>query len=180
MEQIFNSKHLLKKRRRLRSDMTPQEIILWSRLRREQLGCKFRRQHSIGNYIVDFYCPKKKLIVELDGCQHKRDKDTKHDAKRTRYFESLEIKVLRFWNNEVNENLEGVVLKIEENLKTHPDLLLGKGERENKKTRNDRDDDCPGGSGSKTMWFKSRDLNRRGNILISTDLFLSFLLKKYI
>lgn len=94
--------------------MTPQEIILWSKLRREQLGCKFRRQHSIGNYIVDFYCPDRKIIIELDGWQHKREKDVKYDIKRTQYFEKLELKVLRFWNNEVNNNLDGVVLKIEE------------------------------------------------------------------
>lgn len=97
--------------------MTPQEIILWSRLRREQLGCKFRRQHAIGNYIVDFYCPKKKLIIELDGWQHKREKDTRYDAKRTEYLNNLGLTVLRFFNNEVNTNLEGVVLKIEEHLK---------------------------------------------------------------
>jgi very-short-patch-repair endonuclease len=116
MTKIFNSKHLLRKRQRLRNNLTPQEIILWSKLRRNQMGCKFRRQHSIGNYIVDFYCPEKKIIIELDGCQHKREKDTKYDAKRTEYFNSLGIKVLRFWNNEVNESLEGVILKIEENL----------------------------------------------------------------
>ena len=117
MKQIFNSKHLLQKRRRLRKNLTPQEIVLWSRLRREQLGCKFRRQHSIGNYIVDFYCPEKKLIIEIDGAQHKRAKDTKYDAKRTQYFKSLGIKILRFWNNEINQNLNGVILKIEECLK---------------------------------------------------------------
>ncbi|PIP28603.1 MAG: cytosine methyltransferase [Candidatus Moranbacteria bacterium CG23_combo_of_CG06-09_8_20_14_all_35_22] len=117
MLRIFNSKNLLEKRKRLRNNLTPQEIILWSRLRCEQLGYKFRRQHSIGNYIVDFYCPKKKLIIELDGCQHKRKKDIKYDAKRTNYFEFLGISVLRFWNNEVNENLEGVVLKIYEYIK---------------------------------------------------------------
>lgn len=117
MRKIFNSKVLLTKRTRLRNSMTPQEIILWSRLRREQLGCKFRRQHAIGNYIVDFYCPRKKLIVELDGWQHTREKDIKYDAKRTQYFEMLGLKVLRFWNNEINNNLEGVILKIEEWLK---------------------------------------------------------------
>lgn len=116
MQKIFNSKHLLKKRQRLRNNLTPQEIILWSRLRRNQMGCKFRRQHSIGNYIVDFFCPEKKIIVEIDGLQHKREKDTKYDAKRTKYFNYLGIKVLRFWNNEINTNLEGVILKIEEHL----------------------------------------------------------------
>jgi len=96
--------------------MTPQEIILWSRLRQSQLGCKFRRQHSIENYIVDFYCPTKKIVIEIDGLQHKREKDTKYDARRTKDLESLGITVLRFWNNEINENLEGVILKIEEYL----------------------------------------------------------------
>jgi len=114
MQKIFNLKTLLKKRRKLRNSMTPQEIILWSKLRREQLGCKFRRQHSIGNYIIDFYCPDRKIIIELDGWQHKREKDVKYDIKRTQYFEKLGLKVLRFWNNEVNNNLDGVVLKIEE------------------------------------------------------------------
>lgn len=116
MRKIFNTKALLVKRVRLRNSMTPQEIILWSRLRREQLGCKFRRQHAIGNYIVDFYCSKKKLIVELDGWQHTREKDTRYDAKRTLYFENLGLKVVRFWNSEINNNLDGVILKIEEHL----------------------------------------------------------------
>ena len=117
MQKVFNSKHLLEKRKHLRNNLTPQEIILWSILRKEQLGCKFRRQHSIGNYIVDFYCPAQKLIIELDGSQHKREKDRKYDLKRTQYFESLGLRTVRFWNNEVNENLKGVILKIEECLK---------------------------------------------------------------
>lgn len=117
MKKIFNSKHLLKKRQKLRNNLTPQEIVLWSRLRRNQLGSKFRRQHSIGNYIVDFYCPEKKIIVEIDGLQHKREKDIKYDVKRTEYFNSLSLKVLRFWNDEINRNLEGVALKIKESLK---------------------------------------------------------------
>lgn len=116
-QKIFNSPHLNEKRKRLRNNLTPQEILLWSRIRKEQLGCKFRRQHSIGNYIVDFYCPEKKLIIEIDGAQHKRPKDTKYDARRTAYFGNLGLKVLRFWNNEINSNLEGVILKIEEILK---------------------------------------------------------------
>jgi very-short-patch-repair endonuclease len=130
MTKIFNSKHLLRKRQRLRNNLTLQEVILWSRLRRNQMGYKFRRQHSIGNYIVDFYCPEKKIIIELDGHQHKREKDTRYDAKRTEYFKSLGIKVLRFWNNEINENLEGVILKIEENLQNpHLASPLERGRR---------------------------------------------------
>ncbi|KKP97634.1 MAG: hypothetical protein US25_C0005G0007 [Candidatus Moranbacteria bacterium GW2011_GWE1_36_7] len=104
-------------RKKLRKDATPQEIILWSRLRRGKLGYKFRRQHSIGKYIVDFYCSEKKLIIELDGWQHREEVNDGYDIERTKFLESLGYRVLRFWNNDVNKNIEGVVLKIEEFLK---------------------------------------------------------------
>lgn len=101
-------------RRILRKNSTPQEIILWSRIKRNQLGYKFRRQHSFDNYIVDFYCKEKKLIVELDGWQHKEEFSGEKEKIRTEFLESKGFKVLRFWNNEINNNLEGVVLRIEE------------------------------------------------------------------
>lgn len=116
MKKIFNSKVIKEKRKTLRNYSTPQEIILWSRLRRSQLKYKFRRQHSIGKYIVDFYCPEKKIIIEIDGSQHKENNQRVYDAQRTKYFENLGIKIIRFWDNEVDNNLEGVVLKIEEYL----------------------------------------------------------------
>ena len=74
----------------------------------------FKRQHSIGRFIADFYCPTKNLIIELDGSQHLDNKE--YDQERTWYFESLGIKVIRFWNNEVNNNLKGVLMKIKEEL----------------------------------------------------------------
>ena len=74
----------------------------------------FKRQHSIGRFIADFYCPTKNLIIELDGSQHLDNKE--YDQERTWYFESLGIKVIRFWNNEVNNNLNGVLMKIKEEL----------------------------------------------------------------
>ena len=98
----------------LRNGATPQEIILWSRLKGRRMGCKFRRQHSIGGYIADFYCAEKKLVVEVDGWQHQEREE--YDRERTAYFEGLGLRVLRFWNNEVNDNLTGVLLKIEEEL----------------------------------------------------------------
>jgi len=101
-------------RKRLRNSATPQETVLWSRLRSKQLGYKFRRQHSIGKYIVDFYCLEKRLIIELDGSQHI---DSEYDKERDKYLNSLGFKVLRFWDNDVDNNLEGVLLKILENLK---------------------------------------------------------------
>jgi very-short-patch-repair endonuclease len=115
MKRIFNSIEAKKNRIALRKSSTPQEIILWSRLRRSALGFKFRRQHSIGPYIVDFYCPEKKLIVELDGWQH--NEQVEHDTERTAFLESLGLSVLRFWNDEVNENLDNVILNISEHLK---------------------------------------------------------------
>ncbi|EKE11924.1 MAG: hypothetical protein ACD_14C00071G0001 [uncultured bacterium] len=99
----------------LRRNQTPQEVILWSRLRGNRFhGLKFRRQHSLGRYIVDFVCLDKKLIIELDGWQHKEEKQERYDTVRTEFLESCGFKVLRFWNNEINNNLDGVVFKIEE------------------------------------------------------------------
>ena len=96
------------KRKSLRKNMTPQEVIVWSRLRRGQLGYKFRRQHGIGNYTVDFFCAEKNLIIEIDGFQHMND----YDKKRDEFLRENGFTVLRFWNNEVNNNLEGVIQKI--------------------------------------------------------------------
>lgn len=116
MQIIHNIKNKEQARKTLRKSATPQEIILWSRLRRKQLGYKFRRQHSVGRYIVDFYCPEKKLIIELDGWQHKEENNYGYDIERTKFLESLGFKVVRFWNNEINRKIDSVVLKIEESL----------------------------------------------------------------
>jgi very-short-patch-repair endonuclease len=103
--------------RNLRKNSTPQEIILWSRLKNRNFkNLKFRRQYSIGKYIVDFICLEKKLIIELDGWQHKEENQERYDQERTKFFEKLGFKVLRFWNNEVNDNLAGVFLKVDEEL----------------------------------------------------------------
>ena len=115
MQKIFNSRKIKETRQTLRKSATPQEIILWSRIRRKQLGYKFRRQYSIGRYVVDFYCPERKLIIELDGWQHKENKQ--YDFGRSEYFKELGLKIIRFWNNDVNNNLSSVILRIEEYLK---------------------------------------------------------------
>jgi very-short-patch-repair endonuclease len=111
---IHNLKYLHGVRINLRKEITPQEKILWHKLRNSSLGYRFRRQHSIGNFIADFFCAEKRLIIELDGSQHLDN--VEHDKERTNYFESLGIKVIRFWNNEVNTNINGVLMKIEEEL----------------------------------------------------------------
>jgi len=95
--------------RKLRRTPTDAEIRLWSRLRRKQLaGFRFRRQHPpLGPYVVDFFCAAAKLIVEVDGGQHANDGDA-----RTRWLEARGYRVIRFWNNEVLANTEGVLSTI--------------------------------------------------------------------
>jgi very-short-patch-repair endonuclease len=111
---VHSNKSLKTKRRMLRSNATPQERILWSHLRGNNLGYRFQRQHSIGNYSVDFYCSNKMIIIELDGVQHDDQVDKLYDIERTKYFESLGYKVNRFWNNEINTNIDGVLMEIQE------------------------------------------------------------------
>ena len=95
---------------KLRKELTPAEGKLWSRIRNDQLGVSFRRQHAVGNYIPDFCSPKAKLVIELDGSQHLEQEE--YDMERTRYLESQGYKVIRFWNNDVMNNIEGVILAI--------------------------------------------------------------------
>jgi very-short-patch-repair endonuclease len=99
----------------LRRQGTPAERVLWSKIRNRQLsGVKFRRQQPIGNYIVDFISFDNKLIIEIDGGQHNEEKILDQDEKRTTWLNSRGYRVVRFWNNEVMGNLEGVLLKIQE------------------------------------------------------------------
>ena len=92
----------------LRRNQTDVEKMFWCRLRNRQVnGYKFRRQHQIGMYVVDFVCPEKLLIVELDGGQH--GEQSNQDAVRTAVLSTKGYRVRRFWNNEVNENIDGVL-----------------------------------------------------------------------
>lgn len=103
--------------RQLRREMTPAEKKLWARLRFDQLdGFQFRRQHAVGNFILDFFCAKAKLVVELDGDSHADQ--VEYDEERTKWLnEQKHYRVIRFTNREVNENIEAVVEKIREELK---------------------------------------------------------------
>lgn len=94
----------------LRKELTPAERKLWAYLRGDQLGVNFRRQHAIGNFIPDFVCIEKKLIIELDGSQHLEQEE--YDEERTKYFESIGYKVIRFWNNDVMKNMDDVIRAI--------------------------------------------------------------------
>jgi len=94
----------------LRKESTPTESKLWARIRNDQLGVTFRRQHAVGNYIPDFCSPKAKLIIELDRSQHLEQEV--YDQERTKYLESFGYKVVRFWNNDVMNNIDRVILAI--------------------------------------------------------------------
>ena len=113
MKRINNLPGLKGRRKELRQNETPQEQILWWHLRAGRLdGHKFKRQHSIGGYILDFYCAKKKLIIELDGAIHNSKEAQKYDSIRDKYFTDLGFTVLRFPNSEVDEDVYGVLTKI--------------------------------------------------------------------
>jgi very-short-patch-repair endonuclease len=97
-------------RRGLRSAMTTAERVLWAQLRRRQLhGFKFRRQHPVGEYVLDFYCVERTLAIEVDGDSHYVDNRPAHDEDRTRVLTREAIHVLRFTNNEIAGELEGVL-----------------------------------------------------------------------
>lgn len=113
---IHNLKHLEPSRKSLRNHGTSAEAFLWKHLQRAQLGGrKFRRQHSIENYIVDFYCPKEKLIVELDGNVHLNANAEEYDDKRTKRLEELGFTVIRFENKMVFDFLPNVLKEIKDN-----------------------------------------------------------------
>ena len=106
----MNHQYLLEVRRHLRNEPTPAEKYLWQFLRRGQLsGFKFRRQASIGKYIVDFYCPQAKLAVELDGNHHMECSQQVYDAERTDFLSGVGIYVLRFPNELVLTSPQAVL-----------------------------------------------------------------------
>ncbi len=103
--------------RRLRKEMTDAEKALWSRIRGKQLkGYQFYRQKPVGNFIVDFYCPKANLVLELDGGQHYTEGGKEKDRRRDDFMRNIGLRVLRFSDREVFESIEDVIGKIGENL----------------------------------------------------------------
>ncbi len=107
---IHNDPKLKLRRKDLRNSATKEEKFLWLNLRNNKLGYKFTRQYSFGPYIFDFYCTKAKLAIELDGLQHKNNKE--YDKERDSFAEMQGITVLRFWNSEVINDIENVIKKI--------------------------------------------------------------------
>ncbi len=120
MNRLRNNANQKEQRRYLRKNQTDAERKLWSILRKSQLqGFKFYRQYSVGSYILDFYCPAKRLCVEVDGGQHAEEGGLHHDALRTRYLSTKGIRTIRVWNNEVLRNPQGVWEEIIHAIQNH-------------------------------------------------------------
>ncbi len=107
--------------RQLRENMSDAERYLWAKIRMKQLkGYQFYRQKPVGDYIVDFFCPRAKLVIEVDGSQHFSDEMTEYDRIRNECLSSLGLRVLRFTNTDVLTHIEGVVESIIENMEEIP------------------------------------------------------------
>lgn len=111
---VHNRKDLKLLRKKLRRNMTVPEITLWNALKGKQIGRKFRRQHSIGPFIVDFYCPSEHLVIELDGKSHFTASGIASDIERTKYLQKHGVSVLRFENKDIYDRLDSVLDEIKQ------------------------------------------------------------------
>jgi len=109
----YNTK-LKDRSRELRNQSTLSEVLLWNEIKAKKLGFQFFRQKPIGNYIVDFYCPKLKLIIEIDGSSHNSKQE--YDKLRDEYFNEIKLRLLKFLDGDVKNNLDGVVRAIREEI----------------------------------------------------------------
>jgi very-short-patch-repair endonuclease len=113
MQSILNQPAQKEIRRKLRQQPITCERLLWNKLRNRALnGYKFRRQYSIGKYVVDFYCAEAKLAIEIDGATHAGEEEIKNDKKRQEYIETQGVKVIRFLNIDIKENMGAVLENI--------------------------------------------------------------------
>jgi very-short-patch-repair endonuclease len=119
MTEHYNKSTMTQRRRALRKNLPEAEIILWSKLSRKKvLGHKFRRQYSVDQYVIDFYCPELKLAIEVDGDSHIMPGAEEQDKARQEYIEAYGIRFLRFTNPDICDNLDGVCQSIYEEIET--------------------------------------------------------------
>lgn len=115
MTRFFNKKSQTIKRRLLRKNLQKAEIELWLRLKNKKLGgYKFRRQYSVDRYVIDFCCSELKLAIEIDGPYHNTDDMKIYDNSRDTFIKSLGIRILRFSNADIENNIENILLKIKQ------------------------------------------------------------------
>ena len=116
---LYNNKTFRDRRRELRNNQTHAEKLLWKHIFRNKVfGLRFLRQYGVGPYILDFYCPKIRLGVELDGSIHKEKENKIYDKDRERFLESLDINIIRFWNYDVLNNLAETLNKLQNKIKS--------------------------------------------------------------
>ena len=117
---IHNKQDKNEHRRELRHKLTSAEAVLWLNIKNSKLGAKFRRQHSIGPYIADFFCPEFRVVLELDGAGHMTKLGVERDARRDEFMKRFGIRVMRIENRLVFKNLEAVLEGIKAFLKPQP------------------------------------------------------------
>ena len=117
MTKHYNKKSEQEKRRSLRKDMTYCEKIVWSNLRKRQLGYRFLRQYSVDHFVIDFYCPEIKLAIEVDGESHNNPEQREYDIKRQKYLEEFNIKFVRIKDEDLLGNPNEAFNKIEDSIK---------------------------------------------------------------
>jgi very-short-patch-repair endonuclease len=116
---LYNNKSLKERRRDLRKNQTPAEKKLWSLINKDKiLGLRFLRQYGVGPYILDFYCTKIRLGIELDGEVHNAIERKQYDKEREKYLKNLDIEVIRFWNDDVLKNIEDVLKELQNKIKS--------------------------------------------------------------
>lgn len=124
MRYLYSDPKLKSRRQELRTNQTEAEKKIWGIVRNRQLlGLKFLRQYAVGAYIMDFYCPVARIGIEIDGRQHGETENKTKDERRALFIKSRGISIIRFWNNEVLENPEGVYEKLKDFI-TPPNLPL--------------------------------------------------------
>lgn len=115
MTEIFNKKSETKKRKELRHQMNKAEVVLWTQLKGKKMqGHKFRRQYGVGPYVLDFYCPKLQLAIEIDSDSHFQNGAEAYYKDRQALIEKLGVRFLRFTNSDVYQSLDGVLEKVAE------------------------------------------------------------------
>jgi very-short-patch-repair endonuclease len=125
MTKIYNRQTEKRKRRALRRNMTKAEVLLWIQMKNRQLqGHRVLRQFSVGRYVLDFYIPKLKLAIEVDGATHLTDEQRKYDRKRQKEVENLGIHFLRFTNPEIYQDMDNVLEKIRKKCEERAELAV--------------------------------------------------------
>jgi very-short-patch-repair endonuclease len=120
MAHIYNKKKFQERRRALRNNMPKSEVVLWSKIKNRQIhGERFLRQYGVDQYVLDFYCPRLKLAIEVDGDSHFMPGAEEQDKARQEYIEALGIHFLRFINVDILENIDGVCQRIFDEIEKH-------------------------------------------------------------